>query len=373
MKVVRRSLRRRLKSRLNFLIATGKAILYRHYYDQVLSSGVKITFGAMALGREAGIYLIFPANGLLPSHINVLKTMRAEGISPIVVSNLALSDADRAEIEPLSHAILERPNIGYDFGGYRDAILFLQPMISDLERLWILNDSAWLIEQDISWFQQARAAACDFVGASYSRTHELKTLEDAKKHWPPNSSDRFFHYGSYALLIGSNALRHKDFLRFWKKLLITNDKALTVRRGEMGLSQWIIRNGFSHCATCDFGAVEAEFQALPSAVLDRIARGALVISDRKCAHLREQVLATDPDSLPGRRCREDYLLYLVCTQGPAYALAGYAVEFKKFQFLKKSPAQLSSISHSLMRELAASLPAPQGELIAKEMGRVSSK
>jgi hypothetical protein len=372
MKVLGRSLRRRLKSRISLIAATSKAIFYRHYYDLVISSTIKVTPGKLSPEKEMGIYLIFPTAGLLSSHIRVLEAMRAARICPIVVSNGDLSEADREKMQPMVHAILERPNIGYDFGGYRDAMMFLRPMLSELQRLWILNDSMWLIDQPESWFNAARKLEVDFVGATYSLTKQLNSIEAASELWPPDFRHPDFHYGSYALCIGQNVLRHGGFLSFWKNLLIANHKDLTVRRGEMGLTRWIIRNGFSHRATCDFGNIEDELQALPSAALDLVARGALVMSDWRFGPLREQVLATDAESQPGRRCRVHYLLYLICTQGPVYALAGYAVQFKGFQFLKKSPARLSRISHAIMLDLAVNLPHSQGQLIEREIWMRSS-
>jgi len=44
----------------------------------------------------------------------------------------------------VSWRVIERPNFGYDFGGYRDGILLLEAWGIAPERLLILNDSIWM-------------------------------------------------------------------------------------------------------------------------------------------------------------------------------------------------------------------------------------
>lgn len=368
MELVTRSIPERIKLRLIYGAAVLKSLYYRHYYDFILTRKIYITTGRLPTRREMAVFLIFPTSGILSCHISMLEALRCQNITPVVVSNHPLSDADRSQLAEFCHVIIERPNVGYDFGGYRDAMLYLQKILPDVDRLWILNDSTWMIDQPISWFEQARGLERDFVGASYALTRrKFMNISEPSKLWPPDVHHPNFHYASFALCIGKNVLRHPNFIRFWKTLAITDNKKLTVRRGEMGLSQWIIRNGFTHGATCEFNTIASELAALAPEELDKTARQALLLSDLMFAALRDHVLASDLNSEQGRQLRMDYLLYLICRQGPAYTLAAYAIERKGFHFLKKSPARLSPVSRASTLSLLTRLPTSQRKMIEEEI------
>lgn len=368
MELVTRSIPERIKLRSIYGAAVLKSLYYRHYYDLILARKIRITTGHLPASREMAVFLIFPKSGILACHRSMLETLRSQSITPVVVSNRPLSDADRGQLAEFCHVILERPNVGYDFGGYRDAMIYLQEILPDMNRLWIFNDSTWMIEQPITWFEQARGLSHDFVGASYALTRrKFMDISEPRKLWPPDVHHPNFHYASYALCIGKNVLHHPNFMRFWRKLPITDNKKLTVRRGEMGLSQWIIRNGFTHGATCEFKTIASELAALAPEELDKTARQALLLSEFNFAALRTHILASDLNSEQGRQLRIDYLLYLICRQGPAYTLAGYAIEKKGFQFLKKSPARLSPISKASTLTLLTLLPTGQRKMIEDEI------
>lgn len=346
--------------------------VYTRYYDWYASGKVKFTSGMVPLGEEVGIYLIFSHAGLLSSHVAVLEAMRADGISPLVVSNLPLSETDRSRLAGLSYLILERPNLGYDFGGYRDAILHLRPVIAELQRLWILNDSAWMIDQPETWFSQVRRLGVDFAAANYAHVKGNIKMAEVKDFWPPDSREPLFHYGSFALSVGPMVLRDSRFVRYWKRLGITVNKSHAVHYGETGLTRLLINGGFSHAVTCDFGPVEAKLASLSSEELERATRDAY-FNYRGKRDLHEQVLATDPESEEGRKCRIDHLMFLVCSENPCLAIGIFAVRHMGFHFLKKSPARLSPNSRERMLEFAASLPQPQRDMICGEMRMLGAR
>ena len=104
----------------------------------------------------------------------MLEQLRNAGISTLVVSNIPLRDPDRSQLVELTTVVIERPNVGYDFGGYRDGIFDFTENLQNLDRVCLLNDSVWLMPHRPSWFEQARTMGKDFVGAtssSVSYTH----------------------------------------------------------------------------------------------------------------------------------------------------------------------------------------------------------
>lgn len=328
-----------------------RKLYFRRYYDLVTSKTIRRTDGADPFGNEVAIYLIFPSTGLLSSHLHMLAELRKAGISPLVVSNIPLNDGDRSKLVELSAAVIERPNVGYDFGGYRDGILEVAENLHKLDRVWLLNDSAWLLPHQPSWFEQARTMGKDFVGATSSFSILRKTWFGRKRlnvseyrsitwlHEPNNSN---FHYASYALCIGSAILKDPNFRKYWEKLDIRNDKKHTVRRGEIGLTQWVLKHGYTHGATYEIDQLDKELDQQSDVEMDEIAREMVVFKGTKLAALKTKVLATDPNSQKGRADRKGLILMAVARQGSAYALATFIARQHEFQFLKKSLLWLSS-------------------------------
>ena len=344
----------------------ARRLYFRRWYDLVTARKIELTPGAVPLGAEAGIYLVFPSQGILPSHLHMLEEMRSQGIAPIVVSNLPLSAPDRDRLRPLVARIVERPNVGYDFGGYRDAVLGLAQDLPRLERLWLLNDSAWLVPQPASWFAEARALGTDFMAATSNYAMPRVDPERFRDiTWDHSTGHRNFHYASYALGFGPRILRDRAFLRYWRGLDIRNDKTRTVRRGEIGLSQWVISRGYSHRATCEVDRLDAELAALPDAEIDRIAQDLVIPDDAALEAIKAEVLARDPSSETGRAERIALILATVSRRASAYALPGYSLRHG-FQFLKKSPLWLSPEAAVVMMRIIGQIEGPVGEQIQAE-------
>lgn len=331
---------------------------------------IRQTEGEVPASTEACIYLIYPDRGILPSHLQVLNQMKAEGIYPVLASNLPLTEAQRATLGPHCGLILERPNAGYDFGGYRDAVFLIEDMLGQLDRLFILNDSVWMIPSAPSWFAQARAAGQQFVGATSNYGNANRTYDGASDEpWSYTSSYPSFHYASYALMFDGSILRSKSFMRYWRKIRLSDNKKKTVRRGEIGLTQHLMSEGFSHGATCGPEALDAELNALETDVLKEIVHK-LVIPE--ATRLEEQRVAFTK----APRSRAEYLTFVltvVSGQAIIYSMPFYTIGFKEFQFLKKSPLWLSRGGSDNMLKIIETLPPVDRDLIAPEAQALRSR
>lgn len=350
---IKRELRRILNNSTEILHEILRKLYFRRYYDLVVSKKIRRTYGALPLGNDVAIYLIFPTSGILESHRFVLDELRRFNISPIIVSNVPLNETERGNLLRDVAIVIERPNIGYDFGGYRDGIFEIADNFKTINRVWLLNDSTWMIPQSISWFEQARLMNKDFVGATSSFSILRKTVLGSRRWsasdyrsivWNHNPANPDFHYASYALSIGSAILRDAKFLKFWKRLEIRNDKKWTVRRGEIGLTQWVLKNGYSHGATHEISGLNKELNSLSDEELDKAARELVIFNGTELVEIKKQVLLTDSRSKEGRLERISLILIAVARQGTAYALPLYNLRRNKFQFLKKSLFWLSSES-----------------------------
>lgn len=347
---IKREIKRIARNSQDFTIEMIRKVYFRRYYDYVKNKEIKKTVGAIPLGKEVAIYLIFPSKGLMDSHIYMLSELLDAGISTIVVSNIALEVLEREKILQYAARIIERPNTGYDFGGYRDGILEISDHLSQLERVWLFNDSVWLLPQGSSWFSQARSLNKDFVAATSSFSVFLKSGLRIKQvapsnyksiNWRHQPYNFNFHYASYALCIGSSILKDSRFLAYWKNLEIRNDKKRTVRRGEIGLTQWVLKNRYSHAATHEIDLLDEELKALNNYELDHAAREVILLDDPQMVPIKKKVLETDVRSAEGRRERIGLILTATARRGSAYALALYNLRRHHFPFLKKSPLWLS--------------------------------
>ena len=321
---------------------TWEYLFLRPLYDRKTSRQKAVHEGAKPIAGEMAIYLVYAPEGLLGSHHDMLAQLAADGIIPVVVSNLPLSQQDRETLLAQSALVIERPNVGYDFGGYRDAMLQLAPHLPYLERLYILNDSVWMIEAPQSWFDDVRKADKDFVGATSNygikryNAHEFREL-----NWEYTIKHPNFHYASYALAIGPNILQDPGFLEYWHDFRLSNDKKRTVRRGEIGLTQWVQAHGYSHCATCDVGDFDQEIAALDDATLDTVARNLVIPEDLRLIRFLDEVLQSDPKTNEGHRDRIQIILMAVVRQAMGYAMPYFTLHYRNFQFVKKSPLRLS--------------------------------
>lgn len=371
---IRREVRRLLIAPFRGTAELVRKLYVRRYYDRVLAKQIVHHPGQVSLTREAAIYLIFPSRGVQASHLRVLREMVVADIAPVVVSNLPLSDADLAEISPLAMRIIQRPNVGYDFGGYRDGVLNLSDQLPELDRLWLLNDSAWMVPQPTSWFSDARALDVDFAAATSNFAMPRVDPDRFREMtWNFDPTHRNFHYASYALGIGSAVLRDPGFLRFWQKLEIRNDKTRTVRRGEIGLSQWMLAHGYSHGATFEVNGLDADLAVMEDDEIHRIAQELVIPESPRLEVQKGIVLKTDPHSATGRADRISLILAAVSRQASGYVLPGYSLRCRGFQFLKKSPLTLSREGSEIMEKVISRIEGEAGAEIAAEAKLLLSK
>jgi hypothetical protein len=370
---IKRELKRAIPKTLETLAEPFRHLTFLPLYDLRKKRLMRVTEGALPPGPEIGIYLIFPNKGLLPSHLTMLGAMVAQGISPLVVSNHPLNDTDRATLAATAFRVIERPNIGYDFGGYRDAILSIAPMLPNLRCLWVLNDSAWLVDPSGGWFAQARACNTDFTGCvSNYGIRKVDMQDHASIVWDHAFNDHRFHYSSNTWRIGSAILQNKAFLKFWKSLQVRDSKYLTVRRGEIGFSRWVIERGYSHAATHPVINLESELTGLSDQDLDAVTRH-LVIMHARYETERSAVLAQDKSTPQGRRGRITLCLAATSRYGAIVAMPYYLLKHAELPFIKKSLFTTNAQTVQIGSEIAADIHGATGPDILNEGRRLAAE
>ena len=342
----------------------GTYVFGNKYYDWFLAGKSRCSEGQVAASPKIGVYLIFPNQGVLTSHIEALRYLISHGYAPLVVSNLPLQEADRAQLLELSWLCLERPNYGYDFGGYRDGILTAKARTQDIDRLVLLNDSSWFpLPGAQDWLAEAEQTGLDFTGAVSNYGHVRVDPEDFRSiKWSYSTTHRNFHYCSFALMMSGRLMADPKFIKFWERFPLTSDKKVTVRRGEIGLSQWITSSGYSHGMTSDPGNLEQLLAAFSGEEIEEAVRGAIFLERPRLNALREKLLSEDASA-------EDlaaFLLTAVAIQGASYVQPELMHRLYGAAFLKKSPCWLDEEGSDATVRFARGLGGSFGATIAEE-------
>lgn len=189
----------------------------------------------ISLTGKVAIFLIYQPNGIAPSVFATLQWLVANGYAPLVISNAPVSEIDRGKINALVWRLFERPNFGYDFGGYRDGVLLLKSWGLAPERLLILNDSVWMPTRASSTLlTRLEAVEADVVGGiSHSDTTQK------------NGAVRWGHLESYLYLINLKAFKSPAFVEFWTTYPASNNRLNAVYLGERRFAHLMKNGGLS--------------------------------------------------------------------------------------------------------------------------------
>ncbi|MEP1201541.1 rhamnan synthesis F family protein [Tateyamaria sp.] len=338
------------------------------YYDLILSRKRIGYDGHLPWTDRIAIFVIFPSQGLLETHLDTVRHLAQNGYTAVVVSNLPLSKTDREQLLEACSCYIERPNFGYDFGAYRDGVLSIQGRLDQLKRLVLINDSAWYpLPGKRNWVREAEDMGHDLVGATSNYGRPRRKSADIMEMELDHSLDhRNFHFASYALSFGPDVITHAQFLAYWKKLRLDNDKKRVVRRGEIGLSQWILRNGFSHKCMFETNELENTLNTLSDERLEALVQNIILLEHERAMSVKKGLLETPPAPQDRRSVYTRFILAATSLQGASYALADLLITEKEFPFLKKSPLRLSRDGADATLRILAKEPKPDLEVITQE-------
>lgn len=200
-------------------------------YDLTAKWRQRVTPGQLALTDRVAVFVIYQPKGIAGSILLTLQHLHQNHYSVLLVSNGPLRAEDRATLAQHSAVVLERPNVGYDFGAYRDGIRHLWSLKHDLSRLVLMNDSTWFpLRKNDDSLARMEAMGADLAG------HILKTESEEKR-----GND---HVESHLLMISREFWQSGDFRQFWSRYRMSDQRATTIAQGEKGFSQIALRRGW---------------------------------------------------------------------------------------------------------------------------------
>ncbi|MGL4239196.1 rhamnan synthesis F family protein, partial [Tabrizicola sp.] len=211
---VRRELLR-LKQQVAWYWETAFAGRRTRQHDLRRAALVQRHDGAKAPGNRIAALLIFQPGGLPRSLLETCDQLTNLGYAVLIVSNGPLTPDARTALIPKVWRVLERPNLGYDFGGYREAVMHLWDEGLDPDELIIMNDSVWVIRSAFPAFlTRLSAMKADVLGAA------LRSKKG--KHW----------LESYFFQLRRSALTSPAFRDFWRNYRLVDSKFGVIRQGE---------------------------------------------------------------------------------------------------------------------------------------------
>ncbi len=211
---------------------------HKALHDLRRQQRLEITAGQQELGDDLAILLIFQPKGVLKSTLDQIDYLTSQGISALVVSNAPLSKTDLSELTSRAYRVMQRPNYGHDFGGYRDGILHFLEMGIRPRNLFIINDSIWFpVTDGADLIKTARLHPADLYGISYAK-HARKPYLN--------------HIQSYFLRFNQKTVSNPFFETYWRTMPVSSNRYTVIRKCEMGLTNAFRSRGFSVGCLYDF-------------------------------------------------------------------------------------------------------------------------
>ena len=192
--------------------------------------------GVIPLGPKIALFLIYQPKGVGATCLATCQHLVFKGYAPLVVSNSNLSLSDIGLLQKVAWKVIVRPNYGYDFGGYRDGILWLREAGILPSRLMILNDSIWFpVWPGESLIDRMEALPVDLVGAVM---HPAQRRNKMARRRPAFME-------SYFYMVNGGCLGSSAFWSFWSSFRVSSIKFNAVYRGERSFSSFLEKSGLS--------------------------------------------------------------------------------------------------------------------------------
>ena len=321
--------------------------------DSVVAAGLPQIDGALPETSKVALYLIFQPGGLSDSTLETCRWLAAAGYAPLVVSNAPILSEDRDRLAAVVWRAVERPNIGYDFGGYRDGLTCLEQWAVAPDEVLILNDSVWLpMLPETDLLDRLSAHPAEVAGTILRTRGEVRFLE------------------SYLYRLNRAALTHPGFAAFWAGIRLTSNKYHVIRRGERGFSAEMLAAGLNVAGIYNSAALAEKIAEQDDGFLRLTLRYAAYI-DASLASERDQLVAGNG---PEWRIAALEHVERVLVKRQGYSSFPYAMmRLMDYPLLKKSADPVSRAWR--MAYLAAvgagDLPKPSNAILAEIRGRDS--
>lgn len=235
---------RRLKRRATEQLHRAKEPffqVFRKFFDIKLPLPAQALFNKIGSRKNITLFLIYQPNGIDQLTKRTLTQLKVCETDTYVISNGAILKSDAAWLDALGFSYGTRKNIGYDFGGYRDGILWIMTYLQDIERITLINDSSImpLHGSMLDLYTKLNTLSVDFTGL----IEDIETTSNQEKR---------SRLPSYFWSFNKKAIYSDAFQNFWNDYEPTSSKKLTISRGEWAFNRVIEQTDLTKAAIYDY-------------------------------------------------------------------------------------------------------------------------
>lgn len=330
--------------------------LAQNKYDRNFEKLSKQTIGHISPDGKIALFFIYQPHEFSKSVSLTCEYLRQQGYAVLLISSGRITDSDKAKLSENCWKIVERPNFGYDFGGYRDGLRIIREANLTPERLLILNDSIWFpIFQNTSLLTKLENAGLSFNSPVFVNIPERRRENR--------------HFQSFFFLIRKEALESPAFIDYWKKYHVSSKKRIVLKQGEKGFSQAMFKGGFGGDAPATklvlFRMLENQKNEFLSRTLSYAA-----YADAKLADEGRSLLKDYTDSDRWRRLALDHMQRALAVSSPIGVFVYASTSLLDFSFLKKR--SFASVFDGMRWQYVRAvkngdLPSPHPDVLAEIM------
>ncbi len=254
-----------------------------------------INEGRFFKGNGRFVVLVVYANSTVPLFTRTfIDSLKASPFDLVVVSNGRLAPTAVSELLNVCCLLIERENIGQDFGGYKDGISIVSGRFTRIERLVLANDSVFYLNRGLDKLIADLNGEEDFIGVSETYDHH-------------------YHVASFLMSFGPRVISNLEFRQFWKRYLPVGTRRWAIFQGEGALTAALLRSGFlprvlfraehleAQLRVCASGGAAKTLSLLPPSSRRRVAKSLLHTNGPAATQpsANESVAACEPDRFAG--------------------------------------------------------------------------
>jgi hypothetical protein len=186
----------------------------------------RISKGRVKQKSDRYVLFVVYAKQSIPAFIEtILQAIGRSRLNLVISTNARITEKQRDVLLDKCNLLIERVDLGRDFGGYRDGIRILQRRCNNIERLILLNDSLFYFENGL-----------DALVGGLDGEHDVIGMTEVFEH--------HYHIGSYAISVSHAVLQNPQFQRYWKKYRPIPTRRWSIHKGEVGLTRMLMKAGF---------------------------------------------------------------------------------------------------------------------------------
>lgn len=177
---------------------------------------------------QIAILAIYPNPKNIWNAIKISKLLSKEKYDVLLISNTGLNSEDLLAFSGTCFQIIERENIGRDFGAYNHGLSWLREREIFPERILLLNDSVYYPTNFSEWIKRAKNKS-GFGGLTINFQY-LK------------------HAQSFFLFADRTVIESRVWSSFWDKHIPLSSRIWNIEKGEYALNKAMRTGGFEPTA-----------------------------------------------------------------------------------------------------------------------------